>query len=115
MPIILDEVENACYNGDYKTLISLCRASEENVRYMYLEEICSPHISRGHLICANYIISCEKTEFIKERYRKHYIGRRDWALRDHMVTFRFAQRLLRIVKNFRKKKARISNILKRGF
>lgn len=112
---LIEEIDNACYDGDYKTLIALCRASDENTKYMYLEEVCAPHISRGHIICANYIISCEKTDFVMEKYRQRYIQIRDWALRDHIIFFRFGRKFLRLLYILRKRKVFVHTFIKKGF
>jgi hypothetical protein len=115
MDFLREQIEEACYNGDFKSLRDLCQSSDEDAKFLYLDEICSPYISRGHLMCANYIISCEKTDFIKNKYIVSYEHHRNWALRDYIIKFKVANRFFRIIKIFRKKKARVARFLKLGY
>lgn len=116
------QIEDACYYGRFGELKTLCRMASEDTKFFYLEDFCNPHLSKYHLMCANYIISGERTAFLDDRYLREYVATRNWALRDYLMAFRITRgftKWMNVQKQKKidehKKNIRVASILKFGY
>ena len=86
------EIEDTCASGNFSDFSALCKLS--GLRMLYLEDICNPWMSKGSILCANLILTCKYSHFLKRRHFESFKKERDAALRLHILCYKFWIRMV---------------------